>query len=263
MPATVKLVEALNQDIGLTLPITPAQINETAMADPRSFRVVGKGNHSFPHGRTEHRYQLTGYFPGKLRVSNPNSTPDAGSGPQLPHIHDWREPQSLVDQIKGWMVNRTKLLYLVDSLAGVINMPVYISQYTFTRKGPAGDITFDVAVVEWRTLTVAIDDGTDASQPSSNSSSDDGSGDQTEDTPTQYEVQPGDTLSYIAKQYLGDAGRWHEIYDANTDVIGDNPNVIIPGQVLNIPGGTVADPNTDGYAPMGSDATENTADTNP
>jgi nucleoid-associated protein YgaU len=47
-------------------------------------------------------------------------------------------------------------------------------------------------------------------------------------------VKPGDTLWAIAKKTLGDGGRWREIYNNNTDVIGKDPNLIFPGQVLRI-----------------------------
>lgn len=50
-----------------------------------------------------------------------------------------------------------------------------------------------------------------------------------------YTVKPGDTLSAIAEKFYGDAKRWPEIYEANKDVIGDNPNLIKPGQELKIP----------------------------
>ncbi|HEY9856935.1 MAG TPA: LysM peptidoglycan-binding domain-containing protein [Stenomitos sp.] len=50
-----------------------------------------------------------------------------------------------------------------------------------------------------------------------------------------YTVKPGDTLSGIARTQLGDANRWHEIYNLNKTVIGSNPNLIKPGQVLRLP----------------------------
>jgi nucleoid-associated protein YgaU len=50
-----------------------------------------------------------------------------------------------------------------------------------------------------------------------------------------YVVEPGDSLSKIAKELLGDAKRWPEIYEANKALIGDNPNLIHPGQKLVIP----------------------------
>ena len=50
-----------------------------------------------------------------------------------------------------------------------------------------------------------------------------------------YVVKGGDSLSKIAKNLYGDASRWPEIYEANKDVIGDNPNLIHPGQEYRIP----------------------------
>ncbi|HWW75783.1 MAG TPA: LysM peptidoglycan-binding domain-containing protein [Pyrinomonadaceae bacterium] len=47
-----------------------------------------------------------------------------------------------------------------------------------------------------------------------------------------YTVKSGDSLSKIG-QHHGVA--WREIYEANKDVIGDNPDLIKPGQQLRIP----------------------------
>ena len=45
-----------------------------------------------------------------------------------------------------------------------------------------------------------------------------------------YVVKSGDSLSKIAKEVYEDANRWSEIYEANKELIGDNPNLIHPGQ---------------------------------
>ena len=49
-----------------------------------------------------------------------------------------------------------------------------------------------------------------------------------------YTVVKGDSLSKIAKRLLGDASLWPRIYEANRATIS-NPDLIHPGQVLNIP----------------------------
>lgn len=49
-----------------------------------------------------------------------------------------------------------------------------------------------------------------------------------------YTVRPGDTLSKIAKEILGDANDYMKIFDANKDILTD-PYKIKPGQVLTIP----------------------------
>ena len=48
-------------------------------------------------------------------------------------------------------------------------------------------------------------------------------------------VVAGDTLSSISKKYYDDIGKYMKIYEANKDVIGDNPDLIKPGQELVIP----------------------------
>jgi len=54
-----------------------------------------------------------------------------------------------------------------------------------------------------------------------------------------YTVQSGDTLSGIAKKFLGNANDYMDIYNANRDQLSD-PDKIKPGQVLKIPQHTKA-----------------------
>jgi nucleoid-associated protein YgaU len=49
-----------------------------------------------------------------------------------------------------------------------------------------------------------------------------------------HRVRQGETLSSIAEQWYGDAGRFRDIYDANRNQLND-PDVIFPGQRLRIP----------------------------
>jgi nucleoid-associated protein YgaU len=50
-----------------------------------------------------------------------------------------------------------------------------------------------------------------------------------------YKVQPGDTLSKIAKEFYGDANKYQRIFEANRDKL-ENPDKIRAGQELTIPG---------------------------
>jgi nucleoid-associated protein YgaU len=50
-----------------------------------------------------------------------------------------------------------------------------------------------------------------------------------------YTVKSGDTLSAIAQSEMGDATRWPELYEANKDAVGKNPDLIHPGLELKIP----------------------------
>jgi nucleoid-associated protein YgaU len=50
-----------------------------------------------------------------------------------------------------------------------------------------------------------------------------------------HKVKKGESLSEISAKYYGKQSHWKEIYAANKDVIGDNPNLIQPGMELKIP----------------------------
>jgi LysM repeat protein len=49
-------------------------------------------------------------------------------------------------------------------------------------------------------------------------------------------VQPGDSLAGIARQRYGDAAAWRQIYAANRDAIGPDPNQLEVGLELTLPG---------------------------
>ncbi len=50
--------------------------------------------------------------------------------------------------------------------------------------------------------------------------------------PADYVVRPGDTLSGISAKLFGNPDKWPWLYDYNKGVIGDNPNMITPGEKL-------------------------------
>ncbi len=54
---------------------------------------------------------------------------------------------------------------------------------------------------------------------------------------TNYTVQQNDNLTTIAQRAYGDGNLWPKIYNypANKQVIGNDPNYILPGEVLYIP----------------------------
>ena len=53
----------------------------------------------------------------------------------------------------------------------------------------------------------------------------------------EYTVVAGDSMGAIAAKYYGSAveEKWMAIYEANKELIGDNPRLIQPGQTLKIP----------------------------
>lgn len=65
---------------------------------------------------------------------------------------------------------------------------------------------------------------------------------QQEQAETQYYVvRKGDCLWRIAERQMGDGRRWQELYERNSKSIGENPNLILPGEKLEIPGNKQGD----------------------
>lgn len=69
-----------------------------------------------------------------------------------------------------------------------------------------------------------------------------------------YVVRPGDSLWSIARTHPGTTAsvddRWRAIWEANRDVVGDDPDLIIPGQALRLPmTHDIQDPSSDGDRP--------------
>lgn len=115
------------------------------------------------------------------------------------------------------------------------NMTVSLEDYSIVDDaGEEFDITVKVKLKQYKeftTKTCTIDISLPKPQASMQQSR------ETSNAPSggTYTVVSGDCLWKIAKQFYGDGSKWGTIYNANKSVIGGNPNLIYPGQVLTIP----------------------------
>lgn len=118
------------------------------------------------------------------------------------------------------------------------NIRVSMEDYQICEDAKEGfDLIVKINLKEWRaygTKTVAISpDGESAEVEEQRET--DGAPDGTLETAQSYTVKKGDCLWNIAKHFYGSGAKYTRIYDANKTVIGGNPNLIRPGQVLTIP----------------------------
>ncbi len=114
------------------------------------------------------------------------------------------------------------------------NMKVTMEDYKLTEDAKNGvDLEVKITLKQWRdygTKTVHVT--VTAQKPQASV------GPQRDGGPAQagtYTVVKGDCLWNIAKRFYGDGSKYTIIYNANSGVIGGNPNLIYPGQVLTIP----------------------------
>ncbi len=117
------------------------------------------------------------------------------------------------------------------------NMKVSMEDYAITEDAQNGfDLTIKIKLKQYReygTKLVNISDMDEAKWsliPQRETST---ASDQT--TTQAYIVVKGDCLWNIAKKFYGDGSKYVIIYEANREVVGSNPNLIYPGQVLTIP----------------------------
>lgn len=118
------------------------------------------------------------------------------------------------------------------------NIKVTLEDYRLTEDAGDGfDVTVKVKLKQWRdygtktvNITMASSKPKAAAEPQREATN--------SPAPAQaasYTVVKGDCLWNIAKKFYGNGSKYTVIYNANKGVIGGNPNLIYPGQVLTIP----------------------------
>lgn len=148
---------------------------------------------------------------------------------------------SPIDAIKALQTARDSLAPIRFLIVGTdldINTTMGIDSIEYEEQyGAVGDIYYTLKLVEWRDYSpkrIVLPETTSKParvQQSTRPGSPQGSG----TANRSYTVVSGDCLWRIAKKYYGKGSEWRKIYDANKSVIGSNPNLIYPGQVLVIP----------------------------
>ncbi|MBX6361380.1 MAG: LysM peptidoglycan-binding domain-containing protein [Acidobacterium ailaaui] len=144
------------------------------------------------------------------------------------------KPWDFVNKIEGW--RDRKVQYRLTITGTGINIVVTIRDFQYEeRAGSVGDIYFSITLKEYRTTDVrwqsTVPKKTTTTKPSRPPSTK-----KTSVTlPRTYTVKKNDSLWKIAKAYYGAGSQWRKIYNANTKVIGKNPNKIEPGMKLVIP----------------------------
>ena len=141
-----------------------------------------------------------------------------------------------VQTFLNWIKNRSVIrLIIADDVSTKINDRFVIEDFVYSSDAEAnGDINYTLTLTEFTPInTPAVDPASiDPNQAEKNKKRDDGD---KKETPKTYTVKSGDCLYNISRAMYGDPERWREIYEANKDVIGSNPNMIFPNQVFTIP----------------------------
>jgi LysM repeat protein len=120
------------------------------------------------------------------------------------------------------------------------DMKVSLEDYKTTEDAKNGyDLQVKITLKQWRDYgTKTVNISVAASKPKASVEPQRSTGSSPAPTSAQsYTVKKGDCLWNIAKKYYGSGSKYSVIYNANRSIIGGNPNLIYPGQVLTIPAG--------------------------
>lgn len=141
-------------------------------------------------------------------------------------------PEKCYNTINDWK-NGDSPVHLIITGAG-INLYCTIEDFPKEeRGGDIGTIYYSMTLKEYREVKIrqiAINATTKKAKITATTARVDNSA-----ASKTYTVVKGDCLWNIAKKYYGSGAEYTKIYNANKSVIGGNPNLIYPGQVLTIP----------------------------
>lgn len=202
----------------IQLPVLPQSFQVTNGSSNESVNVVGLGEIIIMQSHPALQFSFSSFFP-------------ATKFPGL-QVDSVTKPLTLIQKINTWKASK-KPIHFVATACGV-DLYVTIENFQYSEEGgDPGTYQYSITLKEYREITVRqvkvnIPKATATVQKSEPRV------DNTV-TPQTYTVKSGDCLWNIAKKFYGNGAKYTTIYNANKGVIGGNPNLIYPGQVLTIP----------------------------
>lgn len=200
----------------IRLPVLPEKFTVKQGSNNESIDITGLGEITIMQSRPALQFSFSSFFPAhyfsgmKVLVVTP--------------------PITYVNRILKWKASKVPIHFICTGM--YVNMYCTIESFTYSESGgDVGTYDYDITLKEYREVTlksVTVSDSVATVQ-------DTVARVDSADVPKTYTVKSGDCLYNISKSLYGDGAKYSEIYAANKSVIGSNPNLIKPGQVLTIP----------------------------
>lgn len=201
-------------------PVLPEKVEVSYGNNNDKMRVCGVGEVTVIQDREAASIKFSSFFPRRYF-----------SGCDYRNIPS---PTSAVNTILKLMNSGKPVRF---TITGGMNVSMYVTIEKFDMEEQGGDlrtIHYSIALKEYREVTIrqikveiSTKKATIADPVSRTDTA--SSGGQT------YTVVKGDCLWNVSKKFYGSGAKYTVIYNANKSVIGGNPNLIYPGQVLTIP----------------------------
>jgi len=212
-------LQTMDLSDSLWLPVNPEQVSVKSSHGYEDVQVTQLGEYTIIGEALLKEYSFSSFFPRDYH-------------PGYCEYEKLLEPWDTVLKIEKWMKSRKPVRFNVTGTK-IENLVVTIRSFQYNeRAGNPGDIFYDMELKEYKAVEFRQVEtkGSGRATVIVGEQRPDG-----RDMPTSYVVIPGDTLWKIAQRTLGSGDRWKEVYAANQQTIGKNPNKIFPGQKLVIP----------------------------
>ncbi len=200
----------------LTIPVLPEKLAVSSPGKNKTQTVLGLGEVLLLRERGLRTVSWESFFP-------------ASTAPYV--TGTVTEPIELVRAIQDARDSRKPVRFGLLGAELDINTQMGVDSFDYEeRGGEPGDLYYSIQLSEWKeygakTLDLSAE-GTATELPAQRGGS--------PAAPKSYTVLPGDSLWAIAKRFYGSGSKWKELYAANKSVVGTNPNLIYPGQVLTL-----------------------------
>lgn len=194
----------------LQLPVPPAEFSMTTGNLNETVNITNLGDITQIGGETLAEIELTSFFPARPAPYTTRTVSD---------------PYAAVELIEKWRKSKKPIRFLVTGTP--VNLACAVESFTWGERGGSRDVDYSLKLKEYRFIQVKQISQVQQVVVSPERPN-------TKPEPTSYTIKSGDSLFMIAKRALGDGTRWRDIYEKNKSVIGANPNLIYPGQVLQL-----------------------------
>lgn len=202
----------------IQLPVLPVSFKVKNGSNNDSVNITGLGGIVIMQSRPALQFSFSSFFPAT----------------EFPGLQVGRitKPLALIEKINAWKAGK-KPVHFIATACG-INIYAAIDRFDYSEEGgDPGTYQYSITLKEYREITIR-QVKVDIPKATATVENEEPRVDNTVQ-PKTYTVAGGDSLWKIAKKFYGNGAEYTKIYDANKGVIGGNPNLIYPGQVLTIP----------------------------